>query len=124
MLYGNFTTEAVQYGIESEDKAVGLYIKEMQYEEITVEVNEVGLLLSKKKPFLGESLDRVITNLDTNKKWGMEIKSPFSKAGMTVEDACKTKNFFLENLVMELSDSKEHMTTTFKSKDNCMLPTI
>jgi len=30
MLYGNFTTEAVQYRIESEDKAVGLYIKEMQ----------------------------------------------------------------------------------------------
>ena len=43
-------------------------------------------------------MDRVITNLDTNEKWGMEIKSPFSKAGMTVEDACKTKNFFLEKL--------------------------
>ena len=28
----------------------------------------------------------------------MEIKSPFSKAGMTVEDACKTKKFFLEKL--------------------------
>ena len=26
----------------------------------------------------------------------MEIKSPFSKAGMTVEDACKTKKIFLE----------------------------
>ena len=98
MLYGNFTTEAVQYGMESEDKAVGLYIKEMQQEGITVEVKEVGLLLSKKKPFLGASLDRVITNLDTNEMWGMEIKSPFSKAGMTVEDACKTKNFFLEKL--------------------------
>ena len=53
MLYGNFTTKAVQYGIESEDKAVGHYIKEMQQEGITVEVKEVGLLLSKKKPFLG-----------------------------------------------------------------------
>ena len=28
----------------------------------------------------------------------MEIKSPFSKAGMTVEEACKTKTFFLEKL--------------------------
>ena len=98
MLYGNFTTEAVQYGMESEDKTVGLYIKEMQQEGITVEVKEVGLLLSKKKPFLGASLDRVITNLDTDEKWTMEIKSPFSKAGMTVEDACKTKMFFLEKL--------------------------
>ena len=95
---GIFTTEAVQYGMESEDKAVGLYIKEMQQEGITVEVKEVELLLSKTKPFLGASLDRVITNLDSNEKWGMEIKSPFSKAGMTVEDACKTKHFFLEKL--------------------------
>ena len=98
MLYGNFTTQAVQYGMESGDKAVGLYIKEMQQEGITVEVKEVGLLLSKKKPFLGASLDRVIANLDTNEMWGMEIKSPYSKAGMTVEDACKTKNFFPEKL--------------------------
>ena len=29
MLYSNFTTEAVQYGIESEDKAVALYIREI-----------------------------------------------------------------------------------------------
>jgi len=70
----------------------------MQQEGITVEVKEIGLLLSKKKPFLGTSLDRVITNLDTNEKWGMEINSPFSKAGVTVEDACKTKKFFLEKL--------------------------
>jgi len=31
------------------------YIKEMQQEGITVEVKEVGLLLSKKKPFLGQA---------------------------------------------------------------------
>ena len=37
----------------------------------------------------------------TEEKWGMEIKSPFSKAGMTVEEACKTRHFFLLNLVME-----------------------
>ena len=37
--------------------------------------------------------------IDTGKKWGMEIKSPFSKAGMTVDEACKAKNvFFLEKL--------------------------
>ena len=96
MLYSKFTTEAVQYGIESEGKAVALYIKEMEREGVSVKVDEVGLLLSKDQPFLGASLDRIVTNLNTNEKWGMEIKSPFSKAGMTVEDACKTKNFFLE----------------------------
>ena len=97
MPYTNFTTEALQYGIESEEKAVALYIWEMQSEGINVKVEDVGLM-SKEKPFLAASLDRIITNQTANEKWGMEIKSPFSKAGMTVEDVCKAKNFFLEKL--------------------------
>ena len=56
-------------------------------------VEEPGLSLSKDKPYLGASLDRVVTMIDTGKKWGMEIKSPFSKTGMTVE-AYKANNFF------------------------------
>ena len=38
MLYANFTTEAVQYGIESEEKAVAIYIKDMSEKGITVKV--------------------------------------------------------------------------------------
>ena len=70
----------------------------MQLQGINVKVEDVGLLMSMEKPFLAASLDRIITNLTANGKWGMEIKSPFSKAGMTVEDVCKAKNFFLEKL--------------------------
>ena len=66
----------------------------MQSQGINVKVEDVGLLMSKEKPFLAASLDRIITNQTANEKWGMEIKSPFSKAGMTVEDAAKPKNFF------------------------------
>ena len=98
ILYSNFTTEAVQYGIESEQKAVNLFIREMRRNGIAVSVEEPGLSLSKDKPYLGASLDRVVTMIDTDKKWGMEIKSPFSKAGMTVDEACKEKNFCLEKL--------------------------
>ena len=36
MLYSNFATEAVQYSIESEAKAIALYVKEMEQEGITV----------------------------------------------------------------------------------------
>lgn len=56
MLYSNFTTEAVQYGIESEEKAVNLYLREMQQQGFNLKVDEVGLLVSKKKPYLGASL--------------------------------------------------------------------
>ena len=98
ILYSNFTTEAVQYGIESEQKAVNLFIREMRRHGIAVSVEEPGLSLSKDEPYLGASLDRVVTMIDTDKKWGMEIKSPFSKAGMTVDEACKEKNLCLEKL--------------------------
>lgn len=98
ILYSNFTTEAVQYGIESEQKAVDLFIREMRRDGIAVSVEEPGLSLSRDKPYLGASLDRVVTMTDTGKKWGMEIKSPFSKAGMTVDEACKAKRVFFEKL--------------------------
>jgi len=65
MLYGNFTTEAVQYGIESEQKAVDLFRREMSKDGITVEVEEPGLSLSKDKPYHGASLDRIVTMTDT-----------------------------------------------------------
>ena len=122
ILYSNFTTEAVQYGIESEQKAVDLFIREMRKDGIAVSVEEPGLSLSRDKPYLGASLDRVVTMTDTGKKWGMEIKSPFSKAGMTVDEACKAKSFFLEKLANGLYNLKGTTTTFVKFKVSCTVP--
>ena len=94
ILYSNFTTDATQYGIESEAKAVTLYMREMEKNGIDVTVEEIGLLVSKDKPYLGASIDRIVTIKDTHEKWGMEIKSPLSKAGMTIEEACQNKTLF------------------------------
>jgi len=93
MLYSNFTKEAVQYSIESKEKAVKLYLREMQQQGLNLQVDEAGLLVSRKKPHLEASLDRIVTNMDQNSNWGMESKSPFSKAGMDVDEACKSKIF-------------------------------
>ena len=93
ILYSNFATDATQYGIESEAKAVDLYIREMKNDGIDVTVEEIGLLVSKDKPYLGASIDRIVTIKDTHEKWGLEIKSPLSKAGMTIEEACQNKTF-------------------------------
>ena len=41
ILYSNFTTEAVQYGIESEQKAVNLFIREMRRDGIAVSVEDL-----------------------------------------------------------------------------------
>lgn len=122
ILYSNFTTEAVQYGIESEQKAVDLFITEMRKDGIAVSVEEPGLSLSRDKPYLGASLDRVVTMTDTGKKWGMEIKSPFSEAGMTVDEACKAKRFFFEKLANRSVQLKGTTTTFVKFKVSCTVP--
>ena len=36
--------------------------------------------------------------MDQNSKWGMEIESLFSKAGMDVDEACKSKTICLEKM--------------------------
>ena len=85
--------------MESELKAVNLYIRrEMKNDGIDVTVEEIGLLVSKDKPYLGASLDRIVAIKDTHEKWAMEVKSPVRKAGMTIEEACQNKPFFLEKL--------------------------
>ena len=76
ILYSNFTTDATQYGMESEAKAVNLYIREMKKDGIDVTVEEIGLLVSKDKPYLGANVDRIVTSKDTHEKWGMGVKSP------------------------------------------------
>lgn len=73
-----------------------LYLREMQQHGFNVKVDDVGLSLSRRKPYLGASLDRIVTNMDTNEKWGMEIESPFSKAGMAADEACQSKTFIFK----------------------------
>jgi len=68
----------------------------MQQHGFNVKVDDVGLSLSRRKPYLGASLDRIVTNMDTNEKWGMEIESPFSKAGMPADKACQSKTFIFK----------------------------
>ena len=94
MLYSNFTTEAVQYGIESEERAVKLYLREMQQQGFNLKVGRLAFWCPGKN-ILGAGLDRIVTNMDQNSKWVMEIKSHFSKAGMDVDEACKSKTFCL-----------------------------
>jgi len=96
ILYSNFTTEAILYGLENEHKAVEAYVSQEKANGCNCEATEVGLLISSQKPYLGASLDRIIVDKSSNKKWGLEVKCPISKIGLLVEEACKTKTFFLK----------------------------
>ena len=69
-------------------------MREMKKNGIDVTVEEIGLLVSKEKPYLGASIDRIVTIKDTQEKWEVEIKSPLSKAGLTIGEAGQNKTFF------------------------------
>lgn len=96
MLYSNFQTGSILYETETEPKAVMLYLKEAEQEGLKLEAKDVALLVSKKQPYLGENFDRIIFNPATAEKWALEVKAPLRKAGMTVEEACRANNFYLE----------------------------
>ena len=118
MLYSNFQTGSILYETESEHKAVMLYLKEAEQEGLKLEAKDVALLVSKEQPYLGENLDRIIFNPATGEKWALQVKAPLRKAGMTVEEACRANNFYLEKRLMEMLDSRPTMTISIKFKGN------
>ena len=63
----------------------------MKFNSINVNVKQLGLLLSKSHPYA--SLDRLAICQQNGEKWGLEIKCPFSKHGMSLKE---DKKFFLK----------------------------
>lgn len=57
----------------------------------------MGTIISKARPEYGASLDRCVfdPNAKGKKQGGLEVKCPYSKRGMSVQEACQDKNFFL-----------------------------
>ena len=111
MLYTDFVTEGLLYERENEAVAVKMYNENALAEGEIVIAEEPGLMMSRNKPFLGASLDRIVKNTQTGKKWGLEAKCPISKASMTVEEACRSKHFFLEktsNSVIQLKRKHDY----------------
>ena len=77
MLYTKSSTPGMCHGISCEAEA------------------NPGLIVSKTHPYLGASLDAIITDMDTGEKWGVEIKCPSSKFNQPLEDVLQDKRFYL-----------------------------
>lgn len=58
---------------------------------------EVGTILSKAKPGLGARVDRMVYDPMAygQKNGGLEVKCPYTKAGMSVNEACSDSKFYL-----------------------------
>ena len=93
MYYKSFTSTAVSHGQKYEASARELYIMLLKDNGIQAQVSEVGLQLSSMFPYLGASLDGIVTC--KSETWGLEIKCPFSKFNIPLQDAAEDKKFFL-----------------------------
>eukprot|EP00795_Rhopilema_esculentum_P009926 gene9926-18533_t len=95
MFFKCFSTLATNHGKKFEGHAIELYTIYMKEHGLNVIVSETGLQLSSSSSFLAAFLDGMVSF--NNERWGLEIKCPFSKFKISLQDALKDKKFFLEN---------------------------
>ena len=89
----------LQYGLQHEDDAVASYVAfQAAQGNTSLRVQKVGTIISKERSGLGASLDRMVYDPKAkgNKTGGLEVKCPFSKKGMSLEEACEDRKFYLQ----------------------------
>ena len=62
----------MKHGIANESVTLTEYVTLLTSQSVTVNLFQSGLILSKSHPFLGASLDSIVTNVDNLKTWGVE----------------------------------------------------
>ncbi|CAC5389768.1 unnamed protein product [Mytilus coruscus] len=87
MFYSEAHSAALSYGKENEDKAIEAYKQYLDSKGSNVQVESVGILLSKDRPGLGASLDGIFVDPSANiTRGGLEVKCPYSKAHFNIKE--------------------------------------
>ena len=99
-----------QWGKDKEGKAVEEYFKTKKNQGRNVDVCvNCGFVVNENFPWLGASPDFLVFDSTEAKSFGIgEVKCPFSKKDISIDEACKDKNFFLENLNGKIQLKKKH----------------
>ena len=95
MLYTKSGTPGMCHGISYEAEALKKYVEFLTANSLFFTTDNSGLIVSKSHPYLGASLDAIITDMDTGEKWGVEIKCPSSKFNQPLEDVLQDQRFYL-----------------------------
>ena len=90
-----FSTPATAWGCEHEKEALGLFVSKMSEKHQNFKVEDSGIFLNPKFPFLGASPDGVATCDCCGVKL-VEIKCPFSKKFQTLDSS--DPKFYLNNI--------------------------
>ncbi|XP_028587561.2 uncharacterized protein LOC114598068 [Podarcis muralis] len=107
-------TPAMSWGVRNEKKAVQAYeaLKSSKVNK-AVKVDDCGLFIDQRKPWLAASPDGIIKDADTGKELGvLEVKCPYKHRDRTVTEACKDKSFCLEKVGDSYSLKKNHQYYT------------
>ena len=81
-----FSTEACNWGISMENVAMQKYETQTQ-----IIVEKCGFIVNPKWAWQGCSPDGIVNELKA-----VEVKCPFSKKDMTIDEACMNKSFSLQ----------------------------
>ena len=108
MYYTSFSTTSTCHGTINESHVLSLYERFLKSNNLDVSISEVGLIVSLSHPYLGASLDGVVTDNKTGEKWGVEVKCPASKFQQSLHDILKDKKFFLQKKGHQISLKKSH----------------
>ena len=120
MFYSSFHSSSTEHGKKFERHVRDMYQKAMQENGSNVVIDEVGLKLSSNMPYLGASLDGLVSC--HGEVWGLEIKCPFSKYNSSLSDALVDKKFFLQRVGGKVHLKQNHKYFT-KSKNKCFVLT-
>ena len=83
----------MKHGIANESAALTENVTLSTTQSVRVNFVQSGLILSKSHPFLGASLDSIVTNVDNLETWEVEIKCSSSKLYHSINDVLKDKKF-------------------------------
>ena len=76
LIYSSVKISSMKHDIANEMVALSEYVTLLTTQSVTVNLVQPGFILSKSHPFLGASLESILTNVDNLETWGVEIKWP------------------------------------------------
>lgn len=97
---------SIKWGIDNEPVALEKY-RAKKGKDILVA--DCGLVINPAWPWLACSPDGIIYNNEDNPVGAVEIKCPFSKKEMTIEESCKDSSFYLKKTFDGLRLKQSHV---------------
>ena len=90
--------QACQWGHSNEQIAIVKHLENCFYDGQQIKACvECGLVVNAQAPWLGASPDCLLYDPSEEKPYGIgEVKCPFSKKDMTIEEACMDSSFYLK----------------------------